>query len=216
MRKLGQVPGRAFIMPPTMHTPDHDKYRASASTVQDSKQIDWKSVPSKLDLGCCFRKPEGYWGTDMAAFTGVDQVFNHAVLPWPLPESHFEEIRAWHILQFLPDINGVMREIWRTGKHGAKVTIAVPYYMSHIAFGDPANVSFFNELTFKVYTAEESWYAEEADVLYADARFRLVKQSKRSTGRLRRYLPFKKFFSVFLWNIYDELVVELEVVKQRS
>jgi SAM-dependent methyltransferase len=195
-----------------MLQPEHDSYRAKKSTIAKHGDIDWKNVPDKIDLGCCFRKPEGYWGTDFAEFTGVDQVFNHAETPWPLPDDHFKTVRAWHILQFLPDINGVMREIWRISKPGARVTISVPYYMSHIAFGDPANVSFFNELSFAPYT-ENSWYAEEANALYSKSHFTIIKQEKRTTGRLRKFIPFKRVLGTFLWNIYDELVLELEVQK---
>ena len=169
------------------------------------------NLPVKLDLGCCFRKPQGYWGTDVSTFTGVDQVFDHTIYPWPLPSNHFKEVRAWHILQYLPDVEKTMEEIWRVAKKGAKVTIGVPYYMSVYGFGD-RNKSFFNERTFDAFTEEKSWYGNEMAQL-SKAKFKIIYKKLKTTGRVRKLIPFKGFFRYFLWNIIDEMEIHLEVIK---
>lgn len=170
-----------------------------------------KKLPTKLDLGCCFRKPEGYWGTDISSYTGVDQVFDHSIYPWPLPANHFTVIRAWHILQYLPDIEKTMEEICRVAKNGAKIEIGVPYYMSVYGFGD-RNKSFFNERTFDAFTEERSWWGDEKDKL-SNAKFKIIYKKLKTTGRLRKLVPFKGFFRYFLWNIVDEMEIHLEVEK---
>ncbi len=185
-----------------------DDFRAKNSKLKKSG----RHIPSKLDVGSCFRKPEGYWGTDIYPFTGVDQVFDHTKYPWPLPENHFEEIRLWHIMQYFPDIDQTMKELWRIAKDRAKIIIGVPYFMSSIAFGD-RNKSFFTENTFKAYT-ENSWYQEQADTFTENARFSIKNQILRATGKWRKYIPLKRFLSYFLWNIYDELEVHLIVHKK--
>lgn len=186
----------------------HDDYRAEASEI---KKVTHQNLPTKLDVGCSFRKPTGYWGTDKYPFTGVDQVFDHATFPWPLPDNHFTEIRLWHILQYLPDARMVMEEVWRIAEPGAKVLIGVPYYSSITAFGD-RNKSFFNEHSFNDFT-DRSWYREERAVFAPKAYFELTKLEFHTTGRLRRLLPFKNILRHFLWNIIDEMEVHLTVKK---
>lgn len=151
-------------------------------------------------------------GIDRVKIRSVDQKINLSKFPWPLPSNYFKEIRLWHILQFLVDTIKTMEEVWRVGKPGAKVIIAVPYYMSALAFGDPGHIRYFTEETFKFFTTD-SWYISNLGS-YTQARFRIVKMELRTTGRFRRFLPFKKILRYFLWNLVDELVLEMEVIKK--
>lgn len=169
-------------------------------------------LPSQLDVGCAFRKPNGYWGIDRVHVPGVDQVHDLAQFPWPLPDNHFEEIRVWHILQFLPDTVRTIEEVWRVARPNARVTIAVPYYASALAFGDPAHSRYFTEETFKFFTTD-SWYIRHHGA-YTNARFTITKQELRTTGSWRRYLPGKRFLRYFLWNMIDEIVLDMVVVKE--
>ena len=171
-----------------------------------------KSIPKKLDVGCAFRKPKGYWGIDRVKVEGVDQVVDLTKFPWPIKDNSFVEIRLWHILQFLPNTVKTMEEVWRIAKPKARVIIGVPYYMSALAFGDPAHIRYFSEETFKFFT-QDSWYISHHKA-YTQAKFKIIKQEMRTTGKLRRYLPFKKIFRYFTWNLIDELVLEMEVEKK--
>ena len=64
------------------HLARSDDFRANETELKSTLP---ENMPVKIDLGCAFRKPDGYWGTDVKPFRGVDQVFDHAKLPWPLP-----------------------------------------------------------------------------------------------------------------------------------
>lgn len=173
-----------------------------------------KKMPRKLDVGCSFRKPKGYWGIDKVKVADVDQLVDLSKYPWPLPDNYFSEVRVWHILQFLPDTVKTMEEIWRISKSGAKVLIGVPYYMSALAFGDPAHIRYFTEETFKFFT-EDSWYISNHNA-YTVAKYKINKQQLRTAGRLRKYIPFKRLFRFFTWNLIDELIVEMEVEKRKK
>jgi len=171
-----------------------------------------KKLPVKLDVGCAFRKPKGYWGVDKVKVAGVDQCIDLSKFPWPLPNNHFKEIRVWHILQFLPETVKTMEEIWRIAKPGAKITIGVPYYMSALSFGDPSHIRYFTEETFKFFT-DDSWYISNHSA-YTVAKFKIIKQKLHTSGRWRRFLPFKSFLRFFIWNLIDELIIEMEVEKR--
>ena len=165
----------------------------------------------KIDVGCAFRKPKGYWGIDKVKVPGVDQIVDLTKFPWPLPNNYFNEVRLWHILQFLPETVRTMEEVWRIAKPNAKVIIGVPYFNTSMAFGDPSHIRYFTEETFKFFT-KDSWYVSQHDA-YTKAKFEIVSQEFRTSGRLRRYLPFKKFLRHFIWNSIDEIVLEMKVIK---
>lgn len=169
---------------------------------------------TKLDVGCAFRKSKGYWGIDRVKVQDVDQIVDLTKFPWPIKDNSFNEVRLWHILQFLPNTVKTMEEVWRIAKPGAKIIIGVPYYMSALAFGDPAHIRYFSEETFKFFTTE-SWYISNLKS-YTKARFTIQHQELRTTGRLRRYLPFKSLLRYFIWNLIDELVLEMKVEKSKQ
>lgn len=168
-------------------------------------------LPTKLDVGCAFRKPAGYWGIDRVKFEGVDQVVDILKFPWDLPTNHFEEIRLWHILQYTTDLEATMAEVWRIARPDARVIIGVPYFMSALAFGDRPR-SFFTEHTFDVFT-DASWYGQHQNSYLGPVKFRETKKILRTTGRWRKFIPFRSLLRFFLWNIVDELELELRVIK---
>jgi hypothetical protein len=170
-----------------------------------------KQLPTKLNVGCAFRKPAGYWEIDQVNVPGVDQVHDLTKFPWPLSDNYFEKIRVWHILQFLPNTVRTMEEVWRMAKSNARVVISVPYYASALAFGDPAHIRYFTEETFKFFTTE-SWYIQHHRA-YTEARFEITSQQLRTTGSWRRWLPMKRLWRYFMWNMVDEIVLELKVIK---
>ena len=170
-----------------------------------------KKIPHKLDVGCAFRKPEGYWGIDRIKVKDVDQIVDLTKFPWPFRENSFKEIRLWHILQFLPDTVKTMEEVWRIAKPDAEIIIAVPYFMSALAFGDPSHIRYFTEETFKFFT-NDSWYISNLKS-YTKARFEILNQRLMTTGKIRRFLPFKRFFRFFFWNVIDMIYIEIKVKK---
>jgi predicted SAM-dependent methyltransferase len=168
----------------------------------------------KLDVGCAFRKPRGYFGIDKVKVPGVDKIVDLTKFPWPLKDNSFDEVRLWHILQFLPETVKTMEEVWRVSKPHAKIIIAVPYYMSALAFGDPSHIRYFSEETFKYFT-NDSWYISHHSA-YTKAKLKIIRQEMRTSGKFRKYLPFKRFLHYFAWNLIDELVLEMEVEKNKG
>jgi hypothetical protein len=64
--------------------------------------------------------------------------------PWPWPDSSVDEIRANHVLEHLGKdagvFIGVMKEMYRVCKGGAKIEIVVPHPRSDDFMNDPTHV----------------------------------------------------------------------------
>lgn len=96
----------------------------------------------KLNLGCGTNKKPGYVNVDRAH--GPDVAHDLESFPWPWPDSSVEEIAAEHILEHLgrdpATFIGVMKEMYRVCKHGARVFIVVPHPRHDDFLNDPTHV----------------------------------------------------------------------------
>lgn len=131
----------------------------------------------RLDLGCGLKKAPGFTGLDRVALPCVDLVCDVDREPIPLADDSVVEVRTMHFLEHTDDLLAVMQEVWRVCRHGARVSIAVPYFNSVGAFRDPTHRHFFTWETFEHFTD-----SGRVPSFYAEARFRIA-------GRRLRFWP---------------------------
>jgi len=98
----------------------------------------------KLNLGCGFKRLDGWINVDRETSLNPDQVVDLEVFPWPWPDSSANEIMLSHVLEHLGHAPGVfiqvMKELWRICKPGAKVHVHVPDPRNDNFLGDPTHV----------------------------------------------------------------------------
>lgn len=82
----------------------------------------------KLNLGCGERKKEGYVNVDWRASVSPDVQQDLNALPYPFEADTFDLIEADHVLEHLERPFGIMRELHRILKPGAKLVIRVPHF----------------------------------------------------------------------------------------
>lgn len=104
----------------------------------------------KLDVGCGWRKENGYVGLDIRDIEGVDIVHDVCEFPWPLPYNCCTEIRmvlVWCCIEPKYRIK-FMDELWRIAKPGCVVSIKAVHTMSQYLPHDPIYYTGANEMTF--------------------------------------------------------------------
>jgi FkbM family methyltransferase len=107
----------------------------------------------RVDIGCGDSKPNGFIGVDICPGEQVDIVADISQA-FPFEDSSVDELRAYDVVEHLPDRINTMNEIWRVCKPGAKINIVVPSSDGRGAFQDPTHISFWNINSFRYYSIQ--------------------------------------------------------------
>ena len=129
----------------------------------------------RLNVGAGHDIRPGWVNLDVAQLPGTDVVHDLEEMPWPFPDSAFDEIIAINVLEHLSDTIRVMEELHRISAPGARLTIRVPYWNSPDAISDPTHKSVFNERTFDFFDPATRHGRERS--YYTKARFRILRMS---------------------------------------
>ena len=103
-----------------------------------------------LDLGGRFNSPPGYKSVDLLDA----DITADLTKPWPFTTNSVGVLRAYHVLEHLPDTIHFMNEAYRVLAPGGLLLIEVPSTNHPAAFADPTHVRFFNTLSFNYFTTE--------------------------------------------------------------
>jgi hypothetical protein len=102
----------------------------------------WRGM--RLNLGCGNRKIAGWMNVDKVAATNPDQIVDLEALPWPWPDDSIDEVLLSHVLEHLgaeTDVYlGIIKELYRVCRDGAKITIVVPHPRHDYFLSDPTHV----------------------------------------------------------------------------
>jgi hypothetical protein len=131
-----------------------------------------KEAPLKLNIGCADALIEGFTNVDKVPLPGV-QVADLRE-PWPWHDDTVDYVRAWDIIEHLPDKIFTMNEIWRVLRPDGTVEIAVPTTDGTGAFQDPTHVSFWNRRSFLYYEAGNTYRERFATSYGIRAKFRVT------------------------------------------
>lgn len=98
----------------------------------------------KLNLGCGFRKLEGWTNVDKRGECAPDEIVDLEKFPWPWPDSSAEEIRLTHVLEHIGSTPttflNFIKELWRICQTGATIKVLVPHPRSDEFLWDPTHV----------------------------------------------------------------------------
>lgn len=170
----------------------------------------------KVNLGCGNEIYKGYLNIDKISLPRVDFTWNLEQTPLPFKSNSVSEIRCEHILEHITNFLPLIEELWRISKPGGKIYVVAPYFRYEAAYRDPTHVRFFTEHSFDYFQNGVKFSH------YSHARFNIKKVELRNNfhssvknlhKRIIKYIPFKKFLNIFLWNIYSEVYYELGVIK---
>jgi hypothetical protein len=98
----------------------------------------------RLNLGCGSKKLDGWVNVDKIAAATPDQVVDLEALPWPWPDDSVDEVLLSHVLEHLgaeTDVYlGIIKELYRICRDGARITIVVPHPRHDHYLNDPTHV----------------------------------------------------------------------------
>jgi hypothetical protein len=98
----------------------------------------------KLNMGCGHNKMDGWVNVDLSAECAPDVVCDLESLPWPWTDDSVEEVLFNHSLEHLGQnprvFLGMMQELYRVCRDGARIEIHVPHPRHDDFIGDPTHV----------------------------------------------------------------------------
>jgi SAM-dependent methyltransferase len=150
------------------------------------------SVPRRLNLGCGRKKLDGFFNVDLSASVKPDLAWNLNEVPYPLPRGHFEEIRAYDVIEHLHDIPTFMSEIHSLLAPEGIVEITTPHFSCANSYRDPTHRFHLGYFSMDYFTAgHELGY-------YSETHFEIVRR------RLYFQHSFANRFVQYLANRYPE------------
>ncbi len=184
----------------------------------------------KLNIGCGFSKAEGFLNLDKYPACKPDQVMDAEVRPWPFDDNSVDEVLFNHSLEHMgADTEvflGLLQELYRVCKPGAKVQINVPHPWHDNFINDPTHVRIITPVMFTLFSKRicNEWVAQgvpnTALALYLDVDFEVrgtnVFLEERHLSRLSSgeisYEQVSQLMRVEN-NVVLETHIELEVIK---
>lgn len=98
----------------------------------------------RLNLGCGGRQFPDWVNVDKFSTCSPDQVVDLEQFPWPWPDDSVDEVRMYHVLEHLGGqaevYLGLIKELYRVCRDGARIDILVPHPRHDDFLGDPTHV----------------------------------------------------------------------------
>lgn len=122
------------------------------------KHIDLPSCDreyKKANLGCGFKKLEGYDNYDISPLCKPDKILDMDQKTWDIPDNTYDHIVAIDVLEHMDDFINTIKEMYRISKHGAIWEIQIPHWRSDLLFDDPTHKNSITIQTFRMFDAEK-------------------------------------------------------------
>jgi SAM-dependent methyltransferase len=167
-----------------------------------------------VDLGCGAKKHPGAVGVDVSADTDADVVHDLDVFPYPLEDDSFDVVLMQDVIEHIDDLYGLMAEVHRIGRPGARVLLRTPHFSSALAFSDPTHRHYLSLLAI-------DGLASPGFSHYSDKRFKVLSNVVdlwlpfRALGIERLANRFPRQYEAYLAFRFPAMNIraELEVVK---
>jgi SAM-dependent methyltransferase len=151
----------------------------------------------KLNVGCGYRKMDGYLNVDKFDDGDPDLVMDAEVTPWPFGDNTFADVAFIHSLEHMgaqTDVFfGVMKELYRVCKPLANVVIVVPHPRHDNFINDPTHVRIITPDVLSLFSKRrcrdwiEAGDANSPLALYLDVDFEVLNaQMKLEQKHARR------------------------------
>ena len=135
-----------------------------------------------LELGCGRAKTPGAIGVDINPRSNADIIHDLDQYPYPFPDSEFDRVLCFDVLEHLDNFVRAVEEIWRISKSGGTVAVSGPFMSSVNYYSDPTHKRAFTSRSFDYFIPGTA----ASEYAYSAARFRLVSVEYDKPGRAER------------------------------
>lgn len=168
----------------------------------------------KLNLGCGYKKKEGYINIDSNKYCNPDMILD-LNKPLPFKDMSVSEVYIEHVLSYVEDINNLFSELYRICNNGARIVLKVPHYS--FGFVDPyhrrgVSIEFINFINsykgtkFRIKSLHIIWMKNPSNIL--------LKYLNRILSYLANANPkFCERIWCYWWGGFEELVFQIIVEK---
>lgn len=122
------------------------------------------ALPTRLNVGCGRTIRDDWCNLDLTWHDGMiegrDVVAELGVDKLDLPENHFTEIEASHVVEHVGPILEAVEALWRVAAPDCKLTIRCPHGSSDDAHGDPTHVRPMFDQSFLYWGQGFYWRAD--------------------------------------------------------
>jgi SAM-dependent methyltransferase len=181
-----------------------------------------------LDIGCGTNKIPGAIGMDVNPRSAADVIHDLDDVPYPFPDSQFDEVIGRHVIEHVRDPMAVVTELHRITRPGGLVKLVAPHWTNPDFATDLTHRNHLNSYSFRNLIE-----GREVFPFYTEVRFR---ERKTQVTLLNLWRPFgfellinldnsypslrflRKFWEQYINAIVrgKEIIFELEVVKSRD
>jgi len=166
-------------------------------------QPDEDRITKKLNLGCGFKKFDGFVNVDKSTFIDADEHVDLSVLPWPWKDDEYSHIVAKDILEHLGetgrDFIDVIKELYRVSENGAIWEIQTPHWRCDTALDDPTHKRLITVAMFNLFNKRHMFekanggesdsllaFEEDIDIEVCDTQFEYTEpyQKRLSNGTI--------------------------------
>jgi hypothetical protein len=138
----------------------------------------------KFNMGCGFNKLPGYVNVDMFPECTPDLLTDLEHLPWPIETGRASEVVFNHCLEHLGQHSGtflgIMKELYRICKPGARIVINAPHPRHDHFLGDPTHVRAITPEVLSLFSKKncrywsENGFSNSPLALYLDVDFEVT------------------------------------------
>ena len=120
----------------------------------------------RLNLGCGYNKPEGWFSVDSSPACEPDLVLDLNQTPWPWETNTVSEVMMHHSLEHMGETTerflAIMCELYRVCKDEARISLRVPHPRHDAFICDPTHVRIITPATLDLFNRHmnDRWIRE--------------------------------------------------------
>lgn len=124
---------------PEAHSLPDPASRPAADASADARGTHRGPAEWRLNLGCGGKRLDGFVGVDRFPTPAVD-VLADLGATLPFADGTVAEVMLDNVIEHMPDIPALMREMHRICRHDARIVIRTPHFTSLSSWRDPTHL----------------------------------------------------------------------------